>query len=78
LKWGVGDTFDGEIYRLNREDPEDYELLTTGHRPTGNGPFAGDAHSHHSISPDGKWILFNSSMLTSSDLMMIPLHPDGL
>lgn len=76
LKWAVGDNFDGDIYRLNLETGE-HILLTTGHRPSGNGPFTGDAHSHHSISPDGKWLLFNSSYYTDNDIMMMPLHPEN-
>ncbi len=76
LKWAVGDNFDGDIYRLNLETGE-HTLLTTGHRPSGNGPFTGDAHSHHSISPDGKWLLFNSSYYTDNDIMMMPLHPEN-
>lgn len=75
LKWGVADTFDGSLYRLNLETGE-RKLLTTGHRPGSKGPFTREAHSHHSISPDGKWVLFNSSMLTDSDIMMIRLHPE--
>lgn len=77
MKWAVGDTFDGKLYRVNLEDPEDYVLLTTGHRPNSQGPFTSEAHSHHSISPDGRWVLFNSSMLTESDIMIVPLHPEG-
>ncbi|REL24638.1 biopolymer transporter Tol [Rhodohalobacter sp. SW132] len=75
LKWAVGDNFDGDIYRLNLETGEN-TLLTTGHRPSGNGPFTGDAHSHHSISPDGKWLLFNSSYYTGNDIMIMRLHPE--
>jgi len=75
LKWAVGDTFDGKLYRLNLEDPEDYTLLTTGHRPSGYTPFSSDAHAHQSISPDGKWVLFNSSKLSGGDIVMVPLHP---
>lgn len=74
LKWAVGDTFNGKLYRLNLEDENDVELLTTGHRPNSKGPFTSEAHSHHSISPDGKWVLFNSSMLINSDIMLVPLH----
>ncbi len=74
LKWGVSDTFDGNLHRLNLETGE-HTLLTKGHRPTSRGPFTDEAHSHHSISPDGKWVLFNSSMLTESDIMMVRLHP---
>ncbi len=77
LKWVVADTFDGNLYRINVETKE-VEMLTAGHRPNGPSPFTREAHSHHSISPDGKWLLFNSSMLTSSDIMMVPLHPKGV
>lgn len=77
LKWAVGDTFDGNLYRINLET-EEVTLLTAGHRPNSISPFTREAHSHHSISPDGKWVLFNSSMLTGSDIMMVPLHPEGL
>lgn len=77
LDWVVGDTFDGNLYRINA-DTKEVKMLTAGHRPNGPSPFTRDAHSHHSISPDGKWLLFNSSMLTSSDIMMVPLHPEGV
>ena len=77
LKWAVGDTFNGNIYRFNLEKG-DVTLLTTGHRPNTQSPFSSQAHAHQSISPDGKWVLFNSSMLTDSDIMMVPLHPEGL
>lgn len=77
LKWVVGDTFDGNLYRINAETKE-VVLLTAGHRPNGPSPFTREAHSHHSISPDGKWLLFNSSMLTSNDIMMVPMHPEGV
>ncbi|MFD3003564.1 TolB family protein [Pontibacter toksunensis] len=77
LKWAVGDSFDGNIYRINIETG-DATLLTTGHRPNTKSPFSSQAHAHQSISPDGKWVLFNSSMLTDSDIMMVPLHPKGL
>lgn len=75
LEWAVGDTFNGNLYRLNLENNKDVTLLTTGHRPNSKGPFTAEAHSHHSISPDGKWVLFNSSMLTKIDIMLVPLHP---
>lgn len=74
LKWAVGDSFDGNIYRINVESGET-KLLTTGHRPNTQSPFSSQAHAHQSISPDGKWVLFNSSLLTQSDIMMVPLHP---
>lgn len=75
LKWVVGDTFDGSLYRINVETGEK-KLLTANHRPNSKSPFTDEAHSHHSISPDGEWVLFNSSMLTDSDIMLVPLHPN--
>lgn len=75
LKWAVVDTFDGSIYRYNLETGE-VTLLSKGHRPNTQSPFSPQAHAHQSISPDGKWILINSSMLTDSDIMLIPLHPE--
>lgn len=74
LKWAVGDSFDGNVYRLNIEDGT-AKLLSTGHRPNTKSPFSSQAHAHQSISPDGKWVLINSSMLTDSDLVLIPLQP---
>jgi oligogalacturonide lyase len=76
LKWAVGDSFDGNIYRIDIQTGK-ATLLTTGHRPNTQSPFSSQAHAHQSISPDGKWVLFNSSMLTESDIMMVPLHPPG-
>ncbi|MCC9135574.1 biopolymer transporter Tol [Pontibacter silvestris] len=77
LKWAVGDSFDGNIYRIDIEKGI-ATLLTTGHRPNTKSPFSSQAHAHQSISPDGKWVLFNSSLLTDSDIMMVPLHPEGI
>ncbi len=77
LKWAVGDTFDGDLFRLNLQNG-DVTLLTANHRPNSLSPFTGEAHSHHSLSPDGKWVLFNSSMLTGSDIMMVPLLPTNV
>jgi oligogalacturonide lyase len=74
LKWAVGDTFDGNIYRLDIAQ-RTATLLSTGHRPNTKSPFSSQAHAHQSISPDGKWVLINSSMLTDSDIMLIPLQP---
>ena len=73
-KWVVGDSFDGNVYRIDVAKGT-ATLLTTGHRPNTKSPFSSQAHAHQSISPDGKWVLINSSMLTDSDLMLIPLHP---
>jgi oligogalacturonide lyase len=74
LKWVVVDTFNGNIYRVNTATHE-AKMLTAGHRPNTQSPFSSQAHAHQSISPDGKWVLFNSSMLTDSDIMMVPLNP---
>lgn len=76
LKWAIVDTFDGSIYRYDLEKGT-VTLLSTGHRPNSKSPFTSEAHAHQSISPDGKWTLINSSMLTDSDIMLIPLHPAG-
>ncbi|MDQ3846468.1 MAG: biopolymer transporter Tol [Bacteroidota bacterium] len=76
LKWAVVDTFDGSIYRYDLEKGT-VTLLSKGHRPNTQSPFSPQAHAHQSISPDGKWVLINSSMLTDSDIMLIPLHPEG-
>ena len=75
-KWIVADTFDGKLYRINSSDINDVTLLTQGHRLMSISPFTGEAHAHPSISPDGKWVLFNSSILTESDIMLVPLFPE--
>ncbi|MGO4918576.1 biopolymer transporter Tol [Maribacter spongiicola] len=75
-KWIAGDTFDGKLYRINADNPKDTTLLTTGHRLLSKSPFSSEAHMHQSISPDGKWILFNSSLLTKNDIMIVPVHPE--
>jgi hypothetical protein len=72
----VGDTFDGKLYRLNLKENEEDVLPTKGHRLNSISPFTSEAHLHPSISPDGKWVLINSSLLTDSDIMLIPLHSD--
>ncbi|UKM63852.1 oligogalacturonate lyase family protein [Flavobacteriaceae bacterium GSB9] len=74
-KWIAGDTFDGKLYRINASNLKDTILLTQGHRLLSKSPFSDEAHMHQSISPDGKWVLFNSSLLTRSDIMIIPLSP---
>ena len=75
-KWIATDTFDGKIYRVNATDKDDVTLLTQGHRLLSVSLFTREAHSHHSISPDGKWVLFNSSLLTENDIMLVPLFPE--
>ncbi len=77
LKWIVGDTFDGNIYQID-VDKGNAKLLSVGHRPGTKSPFSSQAHAHQSISTDGKWVLINSSLLTDSDIMLIPLHPQGV
>ncbi len=77
LKWAIVDTFDGSVYRYNLETG-DVVLLSKGHRPNTQSPFSPQAHAHQSISPDGKWVLINSSMLTDSDIFLIPIHPNEL
>jgi len=75
-KWLVSDTFDGKLYRINSADINDVTLLTQGHRLLSISPFTQEAHAHPSISPDGKWVLFNSSLYTESDIMLVPLFPE--
>ncbi len=75
-KYAVGDTFDGKLYRLNISVGGKPVLLTQGHRLTSISPFTDEAHLHPSISPDGRWVLINSSLLTDSDIMLVPLFPE--
>lgn len=74
-RWIVADTFDGDLYRINTETAKQ-TLLTTGHRGIAKSPFTSEAHSHHNISPDNKWVLFNSSQLNDSDIMLVPLFSE--
>ncbi|WP_163710639.1 TolB-like translocation protein [Mangrovibacterium lignilyticum] len=74
-KWIVSDTFDGRLYRINAEDNNDVVLLTQGHRGISVSPFTSEAHLHPSVSPDGKWVLINSSRFTDSDVLLLPLFP---
>ncbi|WP_423130235.1 TolB family protein [Gaoshiqia sp. Z1-71] len=75
LKYLVADTFDGKLYRINASNPDDVVLLTQGHRLQSISPFTREAHLHPSVSPDGQWVLINSSLLTESDIMLVPLFP---
>lgn len=75
-KWIVADTFDGKLYRINAEDNDDVVLLTQGHRKNSISPFTDEAHLHPSVSPDGKWVLINSSLFTESDVLILPLFPE--
>lgn len=66
-KWGVADTFTGELHRINLQNGET-TLLTAGHYERTEGiPVI---HSHHTISPDGKRVLFNSGKYGNNDLMI--------
>lgn len=63
--WAVGDTFDGELYLLDRRSGK-RTLLTAGH----------SGHAHESFSPDGTRVLFQSSLLSSGktlDLFVVNL-----
>jgi oligogalacturonide lyase len=66
-KWGVADTFTGELQRINLHTGES-SLLTAGHYPKTEG--IPDIHSHHTISPDSKRVLFNSGKYGNNDLMI--------
>jgi oligogalacturonide lyase len=70
-RWAVGDTFTGEFYVINLLTGEN-KLLSAGHRPQGN-----ETHSHHTMSPDGKRVLFNSGLLGNRDIMTITLPEAG-
>ncbi len=74
--WIVADTFDGKLFRINANDNSDVTLLTQGHRRQSISPFTSEAHLHPSVSPDGKWVLINSSLFTDSDVLLLPLFPE--
>jgi len=67
-RWGVGDTFAGNIYLINRKTSE-MTLLSTDHKMRPD-------HAHPTFSPDSTRILIQSGLLTdgkSLDLMVIPV-----
>jgi oligogalacturonide lyase len=66
-KHAVGDTLDGKLFLIDIETGE-RTLLTAGHRPKG-----ADSHQHQSMSPDGKRVLFVSSMFGNWDLMTVEI-----
>ncbi|MBC7946297.1 MAG: PD40 domain-containing protein [Chitinophagaceae bacterium] len=70
-KWAVADTFTGELHRINLATGE-ATVLTTGHYAKTDG--IPTVHSHHTISPDGKRVLFNSGKLGSLDLMIMAIE----
>lgn len=62
-RWAVGDTFDRELYLIDRRSGE-RTLLTAGH----------SGHPHPNFSPDGTRILFQSGLLgdgKSLDLFVV-------
>ena len=73
-KYIIADTFDGKLYRISASDPDKRLLLTQGHRKSSAGPFSKEAHMHPSVSPNGKWVLFNSSKFTDCDIMIVPIR----
>ncbi len=70
-KWAIADTFTGELHRINLATGE-VTLLATGlYEKTEGIP---KIHSHHTVSPDGKRVLFNSGKLGSNDLMVMDIE----
>lgn len=68
-RWAAGDTFDGEIYLIDRRSGE-RKLLTAGH----------SGHAHQSFSPDGTRLLFQSGLLngsTSLNLFVVSAQPSS-
>jgi oligogalacturonide lyase len=56
-RWAMGDTFEGNIYLIDRHNYENF-LLTTDHKMKPD-------HTHPFFSPDGKRILFQSGLLSN-------------
>lgn len=56
--WAAGDTFDGELYLLDRRTGR-RTLLTAGH----------SGHAHASFSPDGTRLLFQSGLLSGGRML---------
>ncbi|MCP5524938.1 MAG: PD40 domain-containing protein [Verrucomicrobiales bacterium] len=67
----VGDTFAGEIIRVEPETGE-RTVLTQGHRPKPQG-----AHPHVSLDPSGTKVLFNSTAEGNADLYLVGVEADG-
>jgi Oligogalacturonate lyase len=70
-KFAVADTFTGELHRINLETGE-VKLLTTGHYPITDG--IPDVHTHHTISPDNRRVLFNSALLGDQNIMVTSIE----
>jgi oligogalacturonide lyase len=66
--FAAADTFTGELHQVNLKTGE-IKKLTTGHYPITDG--IPNVHSHHTVSPDGKRILFNSGKFGNLDLMIV-------
>jgi len=69
--YAVGDTFAGEIVRVDLETGE-RTVLTQGHRPKPEG-----AHPHPSLDPAGRTVLFNSTAKGNADLYLVEVEGDG-
>ena len=70
-KWAIADTFTGELHRINLINGE-VTLLATGlYEKTEGIP---NIHSHHTISTDGKRVLFNSGKRGNNDLMVMDIE----
>lgn len=70
-RYAVADTFTGELHRINLSTGE-VKLLTVGHYPVTDG--IPDVHSHHTISPDNKRVLFNSALLGDQNIMVMSIE----
>ena len=70
-KWAIADTFTGELHRINLSNGEVTVLATGLYEKTDGIP---NIHSHHTISPDGKRVLFNSGRFGNNDLMVMDIE----
>ena len=70
-RFAVADTFTGELHQVDLRTGAT-KLLTTGHYPTTDG--IPNVHTHHTIRPDGKVVLFNSGKWGNLDLMIVSLQ----
>lgn len=67
-RWAVGDTFLGNVFLIDRVNGERV-LLTTGH-------FMKPDHTHPIFSPDSKYVLIQSGLLSEGkdlDLILVPV-----
>lgn len=70
-RYAVADTFTGELHRIDLKTGE-VKLLTANHYPVTDG--IPDVHSHHTISPDNKRVLFNSALLGNQNIMTVSIE----